>query len=413
MQELALYGGTPAKRKPFPEWPLFDERELDGVVRVVESGRWWRNAGTEVADFEAEFARYQGASAALGVTNGTQAIELVLAALGIGAGDEVVVPAFTFFSTAVAVLNVNAVPVLADVDPDTYCLDPASVEAAITPRTRAVMPVHMSGHVADLDALRAIAERYRLHLVEDAAHAQGAEWLGRRVGAVGAAGIFSFQQGKLMTAGEGGLVLSDDPDLIERCFLCGNCGRPRTDRTYQHCALGTNSRLSELQAAVLRAQLTRLDEQIGRREANAPLLDEKMREIPGIEPQGHDPRVTRHPHYMYMFRYDPAEFGGLAPTELVDRLIAEGVPAFVAYPAIHRTPVFRDRAFGPRWRGLEDRLPRYDEVRCPVSEDLGAHGVWLHHRTLLGDEEDLAEIAGAVEKVRAHSRRLVTVAREA
>lgn len=404
-QELAINGGRPAKSKPFPEWPAYDDRELAAVTRVIESRQWWRIAGQEVTEFEREFAEYQRARYALAVTNGTQAIEMALAALDIGRGDEVIVPAFTFVSTATAVFNANAVPIPVDIDPDTYCMDPAAIEAAVGPRTKAVIPVHMAGHPADMDAVLDVARRHNLRVVEDAAHAQGAEWQGRRLGALDAGGIFSFQAGKLMTAGEGGLILSDDQEFIEKCFLFGNCGRPRTDRTYQHALLGSNCRISELQGAVLRAQLERLDAQIELREANAPKLDSLLDDLEGVVPQGTDERVTRHPHYMYMFRYDPEAFGGLPRARFVDMLIAEGVPAFVGYPAIHRLPVFRDRAFGPRWRADDPLLPDYDRVSCPVAEDIGDHVVWLHHRVLLGDEEDLNEIAEAVGKIQTRARR--------
>lgn len=405
VEALAINGGPPAKRKPFPDWPVYDEREIAAVTGVVESRQWWRIAGTQVSLFEQEFAAYQGARHALAVTNGTQAIEIALGALGIGYGDEVLVPAFTFISTATAVLNANAVPILVDVDPDSYCMDPAALEAAITPRTRAVIPVHMAGHVADMDAILAIARAHNLVVLEDAAHAHGATWGGQPIGALGAGGIYSFQAGKLMTAGEGGLILTNDAALIERCFLFASCGRPATDRTYQHSLLGTNARLPELLAAVLRVQLRRVDEQIERREVNGALLDQILREIPGIVPQGRDPRVTRHPHYMYMFRYDPAAFGGLPRQQFVDALIAEGVPAFVAYPAIHRTPVFRDHAFAPRWRSDDPLLPDYAAVSCPVAEAIGDEVVWLHHRVLLGDSADVEELAEAIGKIRDHARR--------
>jgi 3-amino-5-hydroxybenzoate synthase len=390
-----------------PEWPAYDEREIEAVTRVIESRKWWRIIGSEAATFEQEFARYQGGAAALAVTNGTQAIELVLQALDIGRGDEVLVPAFTFISTATAVLNVNAVPVFVDVDPDTYCMDPAALEAAITPRTRAIIPVHMAGHVADMDAIQGLASRRGLAVIEDAAHAHGADWNGRRVGALAEAGIFSFQSGKLMTAGEGGLVLSRDRELIERCFLFSSCGRPQTDRSYQHVLLGTNARLSELQAAVLRVQLERLDGQIAQRERNAALLDAELGAVPGLTPQGRDPRVTRHPHYMYMFRYAAAEFGGLPRQQFVDQLVAQGIPAFVAYPAVPRTPVFRDGTFGPRWRKGE--LPDYSRVSCPVSEELGDTVVWLHHRTLLAQEGELQRLVEVVQALQAPAMRTVAV----
>lgn len=410
VEELALNGGPPAKRTPFPVWPAFDEREIEAVTGVLESRQWWRGNGTQIVSFEQEFAAYHQTQHAFAVTNGTHAIELVLAAYDIGRGDEVIVPAFTFISTASGVLTAHATPVLVDVNPDTFCIDPAAIEAAITPRTRAIIPVHMAGQVADMDAICDIARRHNLVVIEDAAHAQGAEWRGRRAGALHSAGIYSFQAFKLMTAGEGGLVLSNDGDFIERCFLYGNCGRPKTDRTYQHSVLGSNYRMSELQAAVLRVQLTRLDEQIARRATNAARLDELLREVPGLVPQKHDPRVTRNPHYMYMFRYDTAAFSGLSRQEFVDMLIAEGVPAFVAYLAIHQTPVFRERSFGPSWRGDLDLLPDYSAVDCPASEMISAEGVWLHHRVLLGDENDLVELVNAIKKIQAHAQRAVSVA---
>jgi 3-amino-5-hydroxybenzoate synthase len=367
---------------------------------VLESGEWWRMAGSQVGEFEKEFAAYHNASHGLAVTNGTHAIELSLAALDIGQGDEVIIPAYTFISTATAVLCAQATPVLVDVNHDTYCLDPASLAAAITPRTRAIIPVHMAGHAADMDAILAIAGQHNLHVIEDAAHAHGAAWKGRRVGAMQSGGIYSFQAGKLMTAGEGGLILSNDAEFIEKCFLYGNCGRPRTDRTYQHSVLGTNCRMTELQAAVLRIQLLRLEEQNARREDNAARLSKMLSEVPGITPQGRDPQVTLHPHYMYMFRYDSSEFRGLARQQLVDALIEQGVPAFVGYPAIHRTPMFRDRNFGPRWRTDGDRLLDYNAVSCPVAENLGEEIVWLHHRVLLGDEKHLVQVVDALDRAR-------------
>jgi 3-amino-5-hydroxybenzoate synthase len=402
-EELAINGGRMAKRKPFPDWPVYDDREMAALTGVLESRQWWRGNGTQAVQFEQEFAAYHNTRHAMAVTNGTHALELVLAALDIGRGDEVIVPAFTFISTATAVLCANAVPVLVDVDPQTYCLDPGALEAAITPRTRAIIPVHMAGHPADMDAIGAIARRHNLAVIEDAAHGQGAEWNGQRVGALHTTGIFSFQAFKLMTAGEGGIVLSNDTEFMERCFLYGNCGRPKNDRTYQHSVPGSNYRMSEMHAAVLRVQLERLDEQIARRDANAALLDSLLRQIPGLVPQGRDQRVTRHPHYMHMFRYDAAAFGGLTRQQFVDMLIAEGIPAFVAYLAIHRTPLFRDRTFGPRWRDDEDRLPDYNQVHCPVSEDISDNVVWLHHRVLLGDATDVEELVDAIDKIRGHA----------
>jgi 3-amino-5-hydroxybenzoate synthase len=405
--DLALHGGRPSKRNPFPSWPAFDDGELSAVEEVIESRRWWRIAGTQVETFEREFAAYQNSKAAVAVTSGTQALEIALTAADIGAGDEVIVPAFTFISTAYAPLLVNAIPVLVDVRPDDYCIDPDAVRAAITPRTRAIVPVHMAGHVADMDALAEIARKHGLKIIEDAAHGHGAEWKGRRVGALADHGMFSFQSGKLMTAGEGGLILSNDLEYLERCFLLSSCGRPKTDTTYQHLHLASNARLSEMHAAVLRIQLRRLDGQIARREAQARQLDSLLRKIDGIAPQTRDPRVTRHAHYMYMFRYEQSCFYDVPRNRFVEALKAEGIPAFVPFAPIHRTSVFQKRDFGPRWRGRVDTLPAYHEQHLPVTEDIGRNVVWLHHSTLLGTGEELADIAAAIRKIQRRAETLL------
>ena len=367
-----------------PEWPQYDGREREGLLRALEQGQWWRMGGGEVDAFEREFAEYHGAEHALAVTNGTHALELALQVLGVGPGDEVVVPAFTFISSSQAAQRLGAVAVPVDVDPDTYCLDVAAAERAIGPRTRAIMPVHMAGHVADMDALAKLSADSGVPLVQDAAHAHGAEWNGRRVGEHGSVAAFSFQNGKLMTAGEGGAVTFPDRDSYEEGFLRHSCGRPRGDRGYFHRTSGSNFRLNEFSAAVLRAQLSRLDEQIETRERRAPLLDRLLRQIPGVVPQGRDERATRVPHYMAMFRVP--ELAGERRDRLVDALNARGVPAFVVFRAVYRTDAFWET-------GAPDTTVEELARRCPNAEALTDDGIWLHHRTLLGTEEQIHTVA--------------------
>jgi len=210
MSVLALLGGSKAKRKPFPVWPQYDDKERRALTEVLESRVWWRTPGTKTLEFEQAFAAYHGARHGIAVTNGTAALEVAMAALGINHGDEVIVPNFTFVATASAVLFANALPVLVDVDPETHCIDPALAEAAITPRTKAIIAVHMGGHPADLDRLQELCKRNGIHLVEDSAHAHGSEWKGRKIGTFGTAATFSFQASKLMTAGEGGMIISNN-----------------------------------------------------------------------------------------------------------------------------------------------------------------------------------------------------------
>ncbi|HEX2312665.1 MAG TPA: DegT/DnrJ/EryC1/StrS family aminotransferase [Thermomonospora sp.] len=367
----------------FPAWPQFGDRERTGLIRALEQGQWWRMGGSEVDRFEEEFAAHHGASYALAVTNGTHALELALDVLGVGPGDEVIVPAFTFMSSAQAVQRLGGVPVLVDVDPDTYNIDVAAVEAAITDRTRAIMPVHMAGLVADMDALDKLSADRGIPLIQDAAHAHGARWRGRRVGELGSVAAFSFQNGKLMTAGEGGAVLFTDAESYEEGFLRHSCGRPRTDRRYLHRTFGSNFRLNEFSASVLRAQLSRLEDQIDTRERRWRLLSSLLTELPGVVPQKRDDRCDRNPHYMAMFRIP--ELTEDQRNALVEDLNERGLPAFVAFRALHRTDGFWERS-APK------ETPEDIAERCPNAEAIQRDCIWLHHRTLLGTEEQMHAI---------------------
>jgi 3-amino-5-hydroxybenzoate synthase len=372
-----------------PEWPRFDDTERAGLLRALEQGQWWRMGGGEVDRFEREFADYHGADYALAVTNGTHALELALQVLGVGPGTEVIVPAFTFISSSQAAQRLGAVAVPVDVDPETYCVDPAAVARAIGPTTRAIMPVHMAGHFADMDALEKLSADSGVPLLQDAAHAHGATWQGRRVGELGSVAAFSFQNGKLMTAGEGGALLFDDDDLYEKAFLRHSCGRPADDRLYRHRTFGSNLRLGEFAAAVLRVQLSRLEDQVTTRERRWSTLRPLLAAIPGVRPQGSDDRCDRNPHYMAMFRVP-----GLTEEQrnsLVDRLVAAGVPAFVAFRAIYRTDGFWD---APTPALSVDELAE----RCPNSEAITRDCVWLHHRVLLGTDDQMHAVADIVAK---------------
>lgn len=390
---LALDGGTPVRRTPFPAWPYYDDTERQALVRALDQGQWWRVGGSEVTSFESEFAALHGAAAALAVTNGTHALELALELIGLAPGDEVIVPAFTFVSTSNAVQRLGGIPVPVDVDPLTYCLDPALLEAARTPRTVAVIPVHMAGHVSDMHAIASWAAQHGVVVIQDAAHAHGAVWQGKKIGEHGSIACFSFQNGKLMTAGEGGAILLPDQDSYEEAFVRHSCGRPIGDRYYDHRTASSNFRLAEFGGAVLRAQLGRLEEQNVQREAQWKVLSAALEQLPGVVPQGRDARCEVHPHYMAMATIDPRVYPDLSRNLVVDALIAEGIPAFVNYP-----PVYRTRAF---WDGPTTGLPSGDALaqRCPVSEFLGAQGIWLHHRVLLGSADDATDVAEAVAKV--------------
>ncbi|MGY1581440.1 DegT/DnrJ/EryC1/StrS family aminotransferase [Streptomyces sp. MN13] len=377
-----------SRPKPnFPVWPQYGDEERVGLIRALEQGQWWRMGGSEVDTFEEEFGAYHGTPHALAVTNGTHALELALQVLGVGPGTEVIVPAFTFISSSQAAQRLGAVAVPVDIDPGTFNIDPTAVANAITPRTAAIMPVHMAGQICDMDALGKISADSGVPLIQDAAHGHGAEWDGKKVGELGAVAAFSFQNGKLMTAGEGGLVTFEDAEQRETAFLRHSCGRPSTDRLYYHKTSGSNFRMNEFSASVLRAQLGRLAGQIDTRERNWPVLSRLLSEIDGVQPQVIDERVTRNPHYMAMFRMPG--MSAERRNQLVDALIARGLPAFAAFRAIYRSDGFWEYA-------APEESVESIAARCPNTEAVYADAIWLHHRTLLAEEEQMHVIADIV-----------------
>jgi len=401
---LAVDGGEPVRRKAFPRWPVYDEREERQLMEVLHSGEWGALKGSKTAEFQARFAAYQGARFGICVPNGTLALEVALSAVGVGPGDEVVTTPYTFVATANSAISVGAVPVFADIDLDSYNIDPAEVEKAITPRTKAIMPVHMGGRPADLDALREIAARRGVRLVEDACQAWGSEWQGRRVGAIGEIGAFSFQSSKNITAGEGGIIVTNDETLAEAAWSLHNVGRVRGGLWYYHEIVGRNLRITEWQSAVLLAQLERLDEQTERREANAAYLSECLSQIPGLRPLGHDPRVTRQSRHVTIVRYDASAFGGRPRDEFLAALVAEGIePVAPGYVPLNRVPAIR-RALAATGeadaRGLgraADGLPELPA--CPRAEWASGNTIWLFQYALLGDRSDMDDIAEACAKI--------------
>jgi dTDP-4-amino-4,6-dideoxygalactose transaminase len=407
MEKLAILGGVPVRQTAFPAWPQYDEHERQALMDVLDSRVWWRTPGTQTLNFEREFAQYHQAKHGIACTNGTAAIEITMAALGIGLGDEVIVPDFTFVATASAVLAVGALPVLVDVEPGTYCLDPDLVEAAITERTRAIIPVHVSGHPADLDRLVPLAQKHNLYLVEDSAHAHGSEWKGHKVGSIGHVGTFSFQQSKLMTAGEGGCIITNDDDLEVRLRSVHDCGRMPGEWFYSHFINGSNYRLSEWQGAVLRQQLKRLDAQAAIRTRNAAYLNTALAEIEGIVPQKLDERCTRNGHYCYIFAYDQAAFAGASTERFIEALEAEGVPTQASYPPLHDLDLFMSGAYRERLapdHAREDHA--FLAAEFPHTSRLAAATVWLVHRALLGSDKDTAQIVDAVKKIQRHAKEL-------
>jgi dTDP-4-amino-4,6-dideoxygalactose transaminase len=404
---LALLGGTPIRTRPFTHWPVFGKPEEERLLATLRSGNWGRLDGPEVAEFEHRFAAMHGCRHGIAVANGTVSLRIALLAAGIGAEDEVILPPYTFVSTASAVIEANAIPVFADVDLNTFNVDPAAVEAVITPRTRAIIPVHFAGHPADMDAIMAIAMERELIVIEDAAHAHGASYQDRQAGSLGHIASFSFQSSKNLTSGEGGIITTNDDALAEACRSIQNCGRVPDGLWYEHHVISGNYRLGEFQGAVLNCQLDRLEEQTRTRDRNGRYLASRLSGLPGLHPPTPLAGCTRHSYHLFMLRIEAA-FG--APrTAVLRALEAEGVPCSAGYGySLPDQPMFRNKAFGPYLPVASASLD-YSQAHCPNSDLLcREQGLWLEQNLLLGSREDMDDIARAFEKIYEHRQALNT-----
>ncbi|HVX42869.1 MAG TPA: DegT/DnrJ/EryC1/StrS family aminotransferase [Mycobacteriales bacterium] len=385
---LAIDGGTPLRSRPFTPWPPKPTAEQrSALLDVLDSGAWGSTAGTRVQDFAAQFAERHEARYGIPVSNGTLGLLAALRAVGVRRDDEVIIPPFTFVATASSVLLAGAVPVFADVDPETMMLDPEAVAACVTDRTKAVVPVHLAGGAADIDAIRA-AIPDRVRIVEDAAQAHGAALRGRTIGAIGDIGSFSFQSSKNMTAGEGGMLVTNDEDCYRAAWSAANVGRAPGGGWYEHPAVGWNLRLTEFQAALLTDQLGRLDELNARRDHGARVLAKRLAdEVEGIrvllDPDG----TTTHARHLALLRFDPAAFGGVDKGRLAALAGAEGIPLSSGYPLLHKDAAIRAEA------------ARIVDTECPVAESAGPLTVWLPQTVLLSAEEDLADVVAVFVKI--------------
>lgn len=393
MSKLAINGGAPVRTAPWPRWPQWDEREREQVLAVLESGEWG-GFNAKVQEFEAAFARRHEAKHCVTTANGTTSLEASLRVLEVGPGDEVIVPPYTFIATANAVRLVGATPVFVDIEPDTYNLDIEQVEKAIGKRTKAVIPVHFAGLPVDMDELLPLAQQHELLIVEDAAHAHGSTWQGQPMGTFGDIGSFSLQQSKNLTAGEGGMVITNDDDLAIKLWSFVNQGRAPEGAWYEHMMLGSNLRMTGWQAAILLAQLERFDEQLQRRQANARQLNTILEEIEGPAPMRWDPRADNHAFHLYMMRYNPKQFQGLPRSTFVAALRAEGVPCSTGYAQ----PLYKQPPLDKRYSRI---------TPCPVAERACQEAIWLSQSMLLAEPGAMEEIGRAVLKIRENVNELL------
>jgi dTDP-4-amino-4,6-dideoxygalactose transaminase len=411
MSRLAILGGDPVRRTPFSCWPQYLPSDIDRIVKQVESRHWggFPVPGKVSGEFAERFAATHGAKYGLCVANGTIAIVIALQAAGIQFGDEVIVPAYTWDGTATAVLFAGGVPIFADVDPDTYCLDVESARKLITPRTKAIVPVHLAMRFAEMDGLAKLAAEHKLAVVEDCAHAHGGAYGGRGAGSIGDIGCFSFQESKLMTSGEGGMVITSRLDYFEAAQTIVNCGRASLTDQFGIRKLGSNYRMTELQACLLVGQLEMLPEFRERRTRNAALLTDRLSQIAGVRPLPPQAAITSQTIYNYLFQY--RSDGKPAPSRdlFVAALDAEGIPCDGRF----YEPVYKSDLFyvtpenSPQLVVNREAAVYYADTYCPVTERAAyQEAVWLPQFLLIGEESDVHDIANAVEKVMAHSDEL-------
>ncbi|MBN2291450.1 MAG: DegT/DnrJ/EryC1/StrS family aminotransferase [Pirellulales bacterium] len=431
MNRLALLGGEKAVREPFPEWPIWDRSDRQAVVDVLESGKWWMYAygeaelGSEadgagprsqVEQFEEELAAFHHVKHAIAVTNGSTALDICMRAIDLAAGDEVITTPYTFFATSQCILNADALPVYVDIDPETYNIDVTKIEEAITPRTRAIMPVHFSGELADVEAIGRIADRHGLRFIEDAAQSQGVSLRGDRfVGSFGDAAIFSFQASKCLTCGEGGAIITDSDEFAEAAWSLRHYGRVKNGLWYEHHRLAANSRMTEFQGALLRTQLRRLGEQNSRRMENVDYFYKKMEEVEGLTPVNLHPDAKTHSHYLVMLRYDASRWGGLSRDIFLEALNAEGVPAFAGYSFLNfQNPVFYrldlTSAQSPYMAGRQKPIDYRDFLeKCPNADRAcREEAVWLMHQLFLGNISHVDAIIRAIVKIKEQQAELHT-----
>ena len=394
MSELALFGGNPVRKKPFPVWPRITAGQKEQLLNTLESDSLGIGSDA-IKAFEEQFAEFQDAKYCIATSSGTNALWVALKAGGVSAGDEVIIPPYTFIATASAVLMANAVPVFVDIDPETFNIDPVLIEKAITERTKVIMPVHIAGNPADMDRINDIAKKYNIIVIEDAAQAHGTEWDGVKVGALASGGIFSFQSSKNMNSGEGGAIISNDDTFMNSCFAYYNCGRQRGREWYEHQIIGGNHRINAMAASLLLPQLQSVEDDMVIRDKNRKKLDRALNSE-GLVTIGSYEKATRVANHLYLLKYKADYFNDVPREKFFDAMRAEGVNTYAGYNPLYREKVFDNQDDDFPWLKDID----YAGISCAETELIADYqSVWLTQNHLLGNDRDTQDIINAFEKV--------------
>ncbi len=405
--QLALEGGSPIVTREFPVWPVAGDLEVAWMEGVVRSGKWSWLGPHEMA-FTSEFAAFIGSKYAICLANGTVTLQCALQAVGVCPGDEVIVPAMTWVATAQAALDIGANVVFVDIDPETLVIDPEVVKKAITPKTKAIMVVHLYGCMVDMDAIMAIAKKHNLKVIEDVAHQHGSRWRNQGAGAIGDAGSFSFQQSKILTSGEGGAVTTNDEEVYKTVFALKQVGWGPDQKPANK--YGHNYRITEMQAVLLRGGLRRLPEQNRIREENVMFLTDALKKLGGpLKAARRDPRVTRQAYYAMTFFFDPKKAEGVTRDQYIAALAAEGFRGVGGtYPPVYASPLLNlyDNTSPVPFRDPK-KIQNYKELKLPNAER--AHketAVTIAQTVLLGDKALMEELICAIDKVNNNLKRI-------
>ncbi len=411
-QRLALLGGSKVHQGGWSSWPVWDEKAEKNIIEMFRTGRWYRGNGEHVSEFEKKYAELMGVKRCLATASGTTALLVAMRSLGIDAGDEVLVSPYTFIASYNVIFINKALPVFVDSDPETFLIDPGKIESRITDRTVAILPVHIYGLPVDMDRVNSIAGKHNLKVVEDACQAWLAEYRGKKVGTLGDAGCFSFQNSKNLPAGEGGAIISNDENLMDMCHSLHNCGRPygSVERTSNYPVNGGNYRMQQVQALILLSQMDRIQKDADIRLANAQFLDSKLKEIPGITPYKLADGATRSAYHLYPFRFIKEKFNNVSKDKFIQALRAEGIPCSGGYGPQNSDGLIEKALNSKGFKRLfsETRLKQWREENVlPGNDQLCREAVTFTQNILLGSRNDMEDIVNAITKIYENRNSLV------